>query len=185
MTMLRNISRLPLLIVLPLLLFSMAAITEVIHEWTIRDDYQVRFSGKAASGTFSDLAGELIFSADDLANSRIDVSVSVETIDTGNATKDKHARGESWFDAEKYPEIRFTSTDFKKQASGYLATGQLTLHGVTKTVELPFNFIPGDNGGVFAGSLTVNRKDYGIDGNAFSWLVGKEFEVSLKVPVSW
>ncbi|MEM6877075.1 MAG: YceI family protein [Bacteroidota bacterium] len=153
--------------------------------WKIADDYTVAFDTGGAKGTFSGIDGDIIFDPNNLAGSSMDVSVEVATIETGNNTKNRHARGESWFDAESYPTIRFVGNDFARSGSDYKVSGDLTLHGTTKQIEIPFTFSPdGSQAGLFEGSFTVNRKDYGIDGNFWGFMVGKDVEVSLRIPVT-
>jgi len=106
--------------------------------------------------------------------------VETASISTGNKTKDKHARGGSWLDAEAFPRIGFQSKSFVKTDAGYSVEGQLNIHGVSKTVSIPFTF--SDN--VFSGRLTVVREDYGIEGPfLFGGLVGDEIRVLLRIPV--
>ncbi|MEM9836033.1 MAG: YceI family protein [Bacteroidota bacterium] len=179
-----NHIRLNVNILLPIALLSLTAATSAaFSSWNIKQDYQVKFSGKAAEGTFEALQGTIVFDPADLASATMNVSVDVATIDTGNSTKDKHARGSSWFDADAYPKIMFKSSNFRKSDNGYVVRGKLTLHGITKEIEIPFTFTPDASGGLFEGGFSVERKEYGIKGNAFGFLVGKTFDVALKVPV--
>lgn len=166
-----------------LFLFSFATSLVTIN-WTVDEDYAIRFDTSAASGTFKGLKGDITFDPTDLKNAQIDVNADVNTISTGNTTKDNHARNSSWFDAEQYPTIRFVSTSFTKATAGYVVTGQLTLHGTTKKISFPFTFEETATGGLFVGDFQVNRKDYGINGNAFSFAVGKEVDIELRIPVS-
>lgn len=152
--------------------------------WQIEDDYYVRFDTSGAEGTFRGLNGEIYFDPAAPDQASMDVSVDVKTIATGNETKDKHARGESWFNAATYPTIRFVANRFRATTTGYEVTGLLTLHGTTKKVTFPFTFNPTDTGGIFEGRFEVDRKDYGIKGNFFGWAVGRNVEVELRVPVS-
>lgn len=161
----------------------MAFTTGWVGDWDIADDYAVRFSGNGAEGTFSDLQGTLRFSPAEPAKATMDVSVAVSTISTGNNTKDKHARGEDWFDAAQYPNIRFVSNAITVTDEGYEARGTLTMKGVSKTVTIPFTFAETNQGGLFTGKLTVDRQDYNIKGPFLSFMVGDEFEIDLRVPV--
>ena len=169
---------------LPLLLSAGAtsAFTVFTH-WQVGPDYAVKFDGRGAAGTFTGLRGTIDFDPRDPAAGRIDVTVDVATISTGNATKDRHARGEGWFDAERYPTIRFRSTAIGEGTESYTMIGELTLHGTTREVRFPFTFTPRDAGGVFEGSFTVKRKDYGIEGTFGQFAVSNEFAVQLRIPV--
>jgi polyisoprenoid-binding protein YceI len=61
--------------------------------------------------------------------------------------------------------------------------GDLTLHGVTKQVEIPFNYSPAS--GTFKGEFFVNREEYGIDGGGLKAIfVGDEIEITFNIPTS-
>ena len=152
--------------------------------WNLDPDYSIKFAGGRAEGTFSGLAGTVAYDPADLASATMRVAVDATTIKTGNSLKDKHARGESWFDVAKYPKVYFQSTAFARAGSGYVVRGDLTLRGVKKPVAIPFQFSQQGGKGVFTGQFKVNRKDFGINGNALGFTVGEEFDVTLRVPVS-
>lgn len=172
-------------IALTLLAYSLAAAADLPTEWAIADDYAVRFDTRAAEGTFGGLRGEITFDPEDLTSALVDVTVDVATISTGNATKDGHARGEAWFDAETYPTIGLRAAAFAKTADGYVARGELTLRGVTREVTVPFAFEPADGGGgTFRGAFAVDRKAYGIEGSFGQFAVGDEVAIEWVVPVA-
>ncbi len=151
--------------------------------YTISEDYVIAFDGSGAEGTFRGLSGEIVFDPAELSAARMDVSVDATTIETGNQTKDRHARGDAWFDVERYPKITYVAQEFTRTETGYLANGILTLHGVSKSMPLPFTFTPTADGGLFVGSMTVDREAFGIEGPWLAFTVGDEFEVELRVPV--
>jgi polyisoprenoid-binding protein YceI len=156
-----------------------------LSNWTISDDYTVRFSGSGADGTFRGLSGTIVFDPNNPAQGRFDVDLDARTIDTGNKVKDRHARGSSWFDVEQYPEIRFRSSEIKPlEGNRYRMTGTLTLHGVEKEITFPFTFSQQKDTGVFQGTFTVDRTEFGIKGPFFAFTVGDDFEVTLNVPVT-
>lgn len=163
---------------------SVTGFTLFNSTWNIGNDYNIKFSGKKAEGSFKGLTGTIAFDPSKLSEAKMDVSVSTSSINTGNSTKDKHARSDSWFDATKYPTIHFVSKSFTKQASTYVIDGVLTLHGVSKNITIPFTFNQTNNSAIFTGSFKINRKDYGIKGNMFGFMVGDEFTVDLQVPVT-
>ena len=160
--------------------FSLVAFTSLsLTSYEIADNYSIKFDGRGASGTFSGLEGEIVFDENNLDAARINVSVDAKTINTGNTTQDKHARGDKWFDVVSYPNITFKSEKFKKTAEGYKVTGMFEIHGFKKSETIPFTFE--DN--VFEGKIIINRHEYGIEGPFFAFTVSDEFEVNLRVPV--
>jgi len=149
-------------------------------KYEIVEDYAIKFSTKAAEGTFADLKGTIFFDAADLEASVFDVSVATASIETGNKMQNKHAKSSSWLDAEMNPRISFVSSAFNKTNSEYSVTGNLSINGVTKRVAIPFTF----SNSTFTGFITVSREAFEIDGPLiFGGLVGDEIEVSLHVPV--
>ena len=166
-------------LLLSLLLPSLLAVYGAT-DYTITDGYRIRFATAKAEGTFSDLSGTVRFDAQDLGNAFFDVSVATASIQTGNSAKDKHARGDSWLNADAHPRISFMSSEFTVADDGYKVTGNLSINGVTRTVTIPFSFTEL----VFTGDLTIDREEYGIDGPfLFGGLVGDEIAVSLRIPV--
>lgn len=153
------------------------------RSYTITDDYVIHFDGSGAEGTFRGLQGTIVFDPDDLAGSRMDVTVDASSIETGNSTKDAHARGQKWFHVDRYPEITYVADEFRKTGDGFVAEGTLTLRGVSKQKPLPFTFEPTPEGGIFTGRMTVDREAFGIEGPWLAFTVGDDFEVELRVPV--
>jgi polyisoprenoid-binding protein YceI len=144
-------------------------------------------------GAFNEFEGTAVFDADDPSGTAITVSIKADSIDTRNAQRDGHLRGNDFLAMETYPEITFVSTAFRQTGeTTFDLVGDLTLRGVTRTVTVPFTFEgvatdPFGNLRVgFEGSATINRKDWGITWNAAletgGVLVGEkvvlEFEVS-------
>jgi polyisoprenoid-binding protein YceI len=88
-------------------------------------------------GHFREFEGLLDAAEDDPANSRAWGTAKVASIDTGNAERDAHLRSPDFFDAERYPEIRFESTRIQHAQGGtYRVAGNLTIRDVTREVEL-------------------------------------------------
>jgi polyisoprenoid-binding protein YceI len=144
-------------------------------------------------GAFNEVAGNGYFDASDASQSRFEVVIQAQSIDTRNADRDAHLRSNDFFDMERYPEIRYVSTSVEQvDASTYRVTGDLTIKGVTKAVTIDFEFAgsavdPFGNTRIgLEGSVTVNRKDWGVNWNAaleaggmlVSEKVTLEFEVS-------
>lgn len=162
----------------------LSSLSFITSKWNIDPNYSIKFSGARAEGTFSGLKGKIVFDPAHLSQASIEVEVDVHTIKTGNQTKDKHAKGENWFDAESYPKIKFSSSSFKKSGNGYSVEGKLTLHGITRSVLIPFQYTAQGNQGMISGTFNIDRQDYGIEGNFLGFAVGDEFEVDIQVPIS-
>jgi polyisoprenoid-binding protein YceI len=148
-------------------------------DWKISDNYSVKFDGGDPAGVFTGLKGTVKFDENNLAESKFDCTVDVESINTGNGMKNTHAKSDKWLDAAKYPVIRFTSKSISKTATGYVAAGTLDFHGVQKEITLPFTFV----NNVFAGTLEVNRLDYNIN-TAEPKHGAAVLKVTLNVPVT-
>jgi polyisoprenoid-binding protein YceI len=127
-------------------------------DYKIADGYAVKFSAAGASGIFKSLKGKIFFDGQHLDRSKFDMRIEVSSINTGNGLKNTHARGDKWFNAKKYPDITFTSSEILRSGNGYVAKGELQMHGVKKTISIPFTF----SNNVFAGNFEVNRTDFGI-----------------------
>lgn len=144
-------------------------------------------------GSFKEYDGAGYFDADDPTKSNLELTIKASSIETGNADRDNHLRGNDFFDMENHPEIRFVSTKTDVRGDDtYRVTGDLTIKGVTKSVSVDFEFTgtavdPFGNARIgFEGRTTINRKDWGVNWNAaleaggvlVSDKVNLEFEVS-------
>jgi len=122
------------------------------------------------SGKFTDFNITLNNDDKDVTKSSVSVVIKSASINTGIPARDKHLSSADFFDVEKFPEITFSSTRIEKKGSQFVAVGPLTMHGVTKEVELPFSVIgPKINQAAkkmtlgYSARLTINRKDFGIN----------------------
>lgn len=120
------------------------------------------------TGKFSSFDINLQADEKDIAKSTVRAVIKTASIDTGIDARDNHLRNADFFDAEKFPEIVFQSTSVKKRGKGFVATGDLTMHGVTKQIELPFTVTgtvkkDGMTNVGYRAQLTLNRRDYGIN----------------------
>jgi polyisoprenoid-binding protein YceI len=144
-------------------------------------------------GAFNEFEGTATIDGTDPALSHVQVTINAASIDTRNAQRDEHLRGNDFLAMAEYPQITFTSTSVSKTGDDtFEVTGDLTIKGVTNTITVPFEFEgaakdPFGNERVgFEGSVAINRKDYGITWNAaletggvlVSDKVTLEFEIS-------
>ena len=172
--------RIPLLLLITVTLTASAFTAITVINWQIKDDtYSVKFDTKGASGIFKGLKGTIDFDETDLQHSNFNVAIDVNTINTGNGMKNRHAKGEGFFDAEKYPTIQFQSLKIEKTATAFLTTGNLRIKNITKKITFPFTFENKNSEGVFRGNFEVNRNDFNLNRKG----VGDNIKIELVVPV--
>jgi len=118
-------------------------------------------------GGFDVFSGQVVVAEDGAPT--VTAEIVVDSFNTKNAQRDGHVRSADFLEVEKYPTMTFRSTSVHGTGSDFTIRGELTLHGVTREVELEteFNGVnPGMGNGPVAGfeaKTTINRKDFGID----------------------
>jgi len=117
---------------------------------------------------------------------KVEANIDVASLNTNNVKRDNHLKSPDFFDAAKYPMIRFASTGVKMQGSQLVVTGNLTMHGVSKLVSIPFKVAKGKNGAgvdttTYKGKLTIDRNDYGIGTDSIAAKISLEDEVEIKL----
>lgn len=133
-----------------------------LQNWNITPGYSIKFDGKYAHGSFDKLSGSIIFDPLNPDNAKFDVVIDVASINTGIDLKNKHAKSDKWFDAEKYPVIHFVSSSVVQSDTGFAVRGELELHGIKKVIEIPFTFRSDAGRSAFYGKFKVNRGDFAI-----------------------
>lgn len=143
-------------------------------------------------GSFNDFEGTATTGAD-LADTSIDLTAQVASIDTRNADRDQHLKAGDFFGADEFPTLTFRSTQVTATDADTLrVTGDLTIKGTTRPVTVDFDFEgaatdPFGNERIgFEGRTSINRSDFGLTFNAaleaggvlVSEKVELEFEVS-------
>lgn len=141
-------------------------------------------------GKFTDFEVEISYNEKDIRKSSVKAVIKTGSIDTGIEARDQHLRTADFFDVEKYPEITFQSKRIEKKGNRLIAVGDLTMHGVTKEINLPFT-ITGvkenseknkKNIGALA-KLVIDRRDYGISyrHNSIPTFIGDLVEIELNL----
>ncbi|MBD2763077.1 YceI family protein [Kocuria sp. cx-455] len=134
--------------------------------------FSVRHAGiSKVRGQFTDVAGQLNV-AEDAAQSTGEIVVGMASVDTKNETRDNHVRSEEFFDVANHPEMTYKVTGLNLTDGEGTVSGELTLRGVTKPVELDteFNGVAVDAFGVtragFTASTSISRKEFNVTWNA-------------------
>src|ERR1700691_4691949 len=143
-------------------------------------------------GKFTGISGVLHRFEADHTKSNLEVSIDVSTVNTQDEKRDGHLKSADFFDAEKFPAMTFKSTHIEKKGDGFAVTGDLTIHGVTKSVVLNVEDVsepakdPWGNTRIgLSATAKINRKDFGLGWNApleaGGVLVGEEVAITLDV----
>ena len=145
-------------------------------------------------GTFGAFDGTLTFDPANPAAAAVDVTIQVDSINTGVADRDAHLKSPDFFDAATYPTITFKSTHVEATGDNTAkVTGDLTIRDVTKPLTLDVEFLGqanspfGDVRGGFEATGKINREDFGLTWNQAletgGFLVGKDVKIQLAVEV--
>jgi polyisoprenoid-binding protein YceI len=144
------------------------------------------------SGKFSKFEASIESEDTDFENAKIEFNGAIDSISTGNTDRDTHLLSPDFFDAAQFPEIKFTATSFTKVNEGeYELVGDLTMHGVTKSVKLQAEFSGlmkdpwGNTKLAFSLEGKINRKDWGLNWNSAletgGVLVGEEVRLNIEL----
>lgn len=127
----------------------------------------------SVTGFFKQFEGKAISEGEDFTNARVEVLIEASSIDTNNEQRDAHLKSEDFLDVGKQPKITFHSTSIRKTGDNtYKITGNFSLRGVTKSIELDVKHngtVKDTYGNTRAGFKVtgqVNRKDYGVNWHA-------------------
>jgi polyisoprenoid-binding protein YceI len=139
-------------------------------------------------GKFNDFSGTIMYDEHDLTKSSMRGSINVASIDTDNEKRDNDLRGEQFLDAARFPDITFASKRVEARDGGHVLIGDLTVHGVTKEIAMPFTITGtlvhrGTTLLGFEGSVQINRHDFGITYNKLTdsggLIVGNTVDIEL------
>src|SRR5581483_4599612 len=124
-----------------------------------------------AYGRFNDLSGTVVVDEQKPANCAFDLTVKADSIDTANAKRDGHLKSPDFLNVKEFPTITFKSKEVKPlKANAYEVTGDLTLHGVTKSVKVQLNrtgagaYPYGGQGVGFETNFSIRRSEFGMTG---------------------
>jgi polyisoprenoid-binding protein YceI len=157
-------------------------------------NFSIRHFFTPVPGTFQNWGGTLKFDANNLPGSSIDITIEVPSINTKNERRDGHLRTADFFDAEKYPTMRFVSKEIRKTGeNSFVAVGDLTIKETTKSIELPFELLgampdPQRQGMTVAGfraQTSILRNQYGVGSGDYiqTAVIGDEVSIEIFLEV--
>ena len=143
------------------------------------------------TGQFTDYAGYIDMDAEDGTVTAIEATIKAESVNTNHIKRDTHLRNAEFLDVKLYPTIIYKMKNYKKTSEGFTATGDLTLHGVTKEVLLTGRYNGstkdpwGNTRAGFSADGKLNRKDFGMIWNKTldngGLVVGDEVQIRLDI----
>lgn len=120
-------------------------------------------------GRFNRIGGAFQYDPADPAAAQFRVDIDVSSIDTNDAKRDEHLRGPDFFDASQFPRITFVSKSATPREKGINLVGEITLHGVTREITIPLEFMGESNTPQmghrmgFTTQFPLKRSDFGMD----------------------
>lgn len=146
-------------------------------------------------GSFKIFDGNLVAATEDFTDAKINFTVDVNSINTDNTNRDGHLKSDDFFNAEKYPSMKFVSTSFKKKSgSAYELTGDLTIRDVTKKVTFAVKYGGttkdpyGNTKAGFKATGTINRLEYGLKWNTLTEaggaVVGADIDLTINLEMA-
>ena len=154
-------------------------------------DFTVRhMSVSNIHGRFGGLKGTIVRNQTDPSKSTVSVTIDLNSVDTGVGPRDTDLKSSNFFDVAQFPTATFQSTSVSGTATHLKVNGNLTLHGITRPVELdvdgPSATVPGMDHKPHAGysaTTTIDRKDFGIGAKYPNSVVGDEIKLSIDLEV--
>ncbi len=145
-------------------------------------------------GRFNSFSGDAHLDEEHPADSKVDVTIDLASLSTGNEGRDNHLRSADFFDVEHFPTATFHSTAVEPRGEDRLrVVGDLTIHGVTKpvtldaTIEGKFKDMQGKDRYAFTATTTFSRKEFGLEWNVAlesgGWLVSDKITIAIDAQV--
>jgi polyisoprenoid-binding protein YceI len=146
-------------------------------------------------GSFKIFDGNMVATKEDFTDAKINFTVDVNSINTDNSNRDGHLKSDDFFNAEKYPNMTFVSTSFKKKTSStYELIGDLTIRDVTKKVSFAVQYGGttkdpyGNTKAGFKATGTINRLEYGLKWNTLTeaggTIVGSKIDLTINLEMA-
>ena len=141
-------------------------------------------------GRFTDVSGRVVI-APHVDDSTVEVNINMASVESGSEARDEHIKSSELFDVQQFPTASFRSTKVDWRGISGVVHGDLTIHGVTRPVDLAVTFEGyvrdpwGGDRGIFSAGTKVNREDFGITWNvaleAGGLLVSKDIQIEIEL----
>lgn len=171
-----------------------APVTSTAPKWDVMvEKSSITFHGKQMGtdfdGVLTKFTPDIRFDENNLDQSRVAVDIDINSIDAKDAERNKSIKGTDWFDTDRFPTARFETTKFAKTGEGaFTASGNLTIHGVTVPIQLPFTLAHekvgfGQDRVIMTGTVTLDRSKFqlGTGDWADPSVIANEVPVDIKL----
>jgi len=140
-------------------------------------------------GTFPDYVAHICYDPDSVTNSAVSVRIAVAGISTHEAERDHDLESAEFFDAARFPSMRFDSREIDPAPNGFVAVGDLTIRDVTRRVGIPFAITSplgpdpfGNTRFSAAGRVVISRHEFGVIGPKFwNGAIGDSVEIEFEL----
>lgn len=157
--------------------------------WTVDDVHSMalfrvqHFGAGMFWGRFDNVAGRITTKGDGPDGVSFDVSIDTSTVSSGNDKLNGHLMSPDFFSVKEFPAMTFKSTKAEKGSDGmWNVTGDLTMHGVTKSITAKVECTgkakmgPAERIG-FEATFTVDRSEFGMTYGVDKGAIGKDVRV--------
>lgn len=141
-------------------------------------------------GRFVAVKALVQFDAVDVSKSSVTATIGVDTVSTGEAGRDDEIKSADFFDVNRFPQARFSSTQVSKSGDGLWVKGNLTLHGITREVVLdvrgPDKPVMGADGKPHSGfqaTTTLDRTAFEIGPSFPAAIVGDQVKLNIELEI--
>jgi polyisoprenoid-binding protein YceI len=147
--------------------------------------FSASMNGQPINGAFNRYDTRISFDPANLPGSSVTAVIDIASAATGDATRDQSLPTPDWFNVRAFPRATFKSTGFKALGGGrYVAAGTLTIRGVSRPANLPFQLAIAGKQARMNGSLTIDRRWFGVGQGQFAGTEAVAANVRVNVSLS-
>ncbi|HEY6231393.1 MAG TPA: YceI family protein [Pyrinomonadaceae bacterium] len=121
---------------------------------------------RSHEGSFKQFSGKIELAENNIPDSHVAIDIDTGSVETDTPDLTAHLKTPDFFDVAKFPKATFTTTKIERDSSGnansYVVTGNLNLHGQSKSVTFPATIEVTPDSASMNAEFAINRKDFGI-----------------------
>ncbi len=147
---------------------SSSSSATAVTQWTVdkaasKIGWSTTFQGEAINGAFAGYAAQIAFDTDKLEQSHVKVSIDLASVASGDDNRDGTLKSDQFFNVASFPKATYEASKFTKaDATHFVAHGKLSLHGVTKALDLPFTLSIKNGTADMSGAVDLDRTAFTV-----------------------